>query len=353
MEKNKDLISVIVPIYNVEKYLEKCINSIIEQSYSNIEILLIDDGSKDNSLNICKEFAKSDKRIKVISQKNSGVSVARNKGIEESKGDWIVFVDSDDYLENNMIETLYKRIIETDYDFVITPPIFEFDKVSQRGKIFENEILFNNENKEKLKLNIICRQFNNKFYGDIGAGGPWGKIYRKEFIEKNNLRFKVGLKRMQDVLFNLYAAHASNKVYYSEDYLYHYRINESSVCLKYNPKIFDVFEEVLDELLSFIKNNKKPDYYYQALYLKTVLLYIEGMRIFVLHKDNKVSLYTKIKQMKKIYNKECIKKAFFNIKLKDVEKKLAFFIIANKIRMFLISYFMIKIFINSKKKSQN
>ena len=116
----KDKVSIIVPVYNNEKFLEKCLDSIINQSYKNLEILLINDGSKDNSLKIMRQYAKKDKRIIIIDKENEGVSKARNDGIRASSGEYITFVDSDDYIEFNEIEEMYKAIKENNVDMVRT-----------------------------------------------------------------------------------------------------------------------------------------------------------------------------------------------------------------------------------------
>ena len=120
----KQLISVIVPVYNSEKYLKECINSILHQTYENIEIIIINDGSTDNSLLISQELQKEDKRIKIINQKNSGVSYSRNKGIQEATGEYIMFVDSDDFIVQNYIELMYKEITKNNYDACISGMTF-------------------------------------------------------------------------------------------------------------------------------------------------------------------------------------------------------------------------------------
>ena len=115
----EELISIIVPIYRVEKYLNRCIDSILSQSYRNLEIILVDDGSPDNCSIICEEYAKKDKRIKVIHKKNGGLSEARNYGIEASTGDYIMFVDSDDYISKDMCKTLLINALENNADIVV------------------------------------------------------------------------------------------------------------------------------------------------------------------------------------------------------------------------------------------
>ena len=113
------MISVIVPIYNTEKYLKRALNSLLKQTYQDLEILLIDDGSTDSSLKICQEYAKKDHRIKVFHQENKGVSVVRNFGLSVAKGEYISFLDSDDYMEPNMLQTLYQNLIDTESDISV------------------------------------------------------------------------------------------------------------------------------------------------------------------------------------------------------------------------------------------
>ena len=131
----KEKVSVIIPIYNVEKYLEKCLNTIINQTYKNLEIILIDDGSTDKSSTICDEYCEKDKRIKVIHKNNEGVSSARNKGIELSKGKYIVFIDPDDYVTDEHVEVLYDCIISNNVDLVISNLI----DINEDGIILNNE----------------------------------------------------------------------------------------------------------------------------------------------------------------------------------------------------------------------
>ena len=352
MKNEKPLITIIVPVYNVEKYLDECINSLINQDYKRIEIILIDDGSKDNSLKICKEFEKKYKNIKLIEQKNSGVSIARNKGIENANGEWICFVDSDDYMEKNMISKMVEEANKETFDILITPPIMDYKKVSEKAKIFDEEINFTNKNKDKLLLNVICRQYKEKNVTHINAGGPWGKLYKTEFIRNNNLSFIVGLKRMQDVIFNLYSMNIANKVIYREIFLYHYRINSESVCLKYNSTIFETFSAVIENMLLFAKENNKKADFYQAIYLKTILLYIEGCRISIIHKDNHNSLINKIKELQNIYNKDIYKNAFICIERKELNFKLKIFTIFAKFKVFPIVYLLVKIFDKTKNKEQ-
>ena len=183
-----DMISIIIPIYNVEKYLEKCLDSILNQTYKNLEIILIDDGSTDNSPNICNSYCEKDKRIKIIHKNNEGVSSARNKGIELSKGKYIVFIDSDDYVSNEHIEVLYDCIISNNVDLVISNLI----------DISEDGIILNNEEKESFLMNkdqCLKELLSEDNFYHLCCGN----IYRKDLLEK--IRFNCKYRIAEDLDF--------------------------------------------------------------------------------------------------------------------------------------------------------
>ena len=154
-------ISIIIPVYNTENYIEKCIDSIIKQTYSNIEIFLINDGSTDNSLNICKKYEIIDKRINVIDIKNKGVSNARNIGLNLCKGNYITFIDSDDFVEKDYIKTMYNKIKENNVDVVISNPIkfINNERINEKNKIVDELILEND--------NIIKTLLNDEYYYSV------------------------------------------------------------------------------------------------------------------------------------------------------------------------------------------
>ena len=351
MNKKEELVSIVIPVYNVEKYLDECIQSAINQTYKNIEVIIINDGSTDNCDEICKKYQNYDKVI-YISKKNEGVSVARNIGMEKAKGKWIMFVDGDDYMEDKMVEKAVDQIKKDKTDVVITPPIMEYDEETRKCAIFKEEIVFDKKNMHILEKNIICRQYGNNYDTDISAGGPWGKIYNLDFLRKHKLHFIKGLKRMQDVVFNLEVSGVATKISYRELYCYHYRINSSSVCIKYNQNIFATFLDVINHFYHYLKTNNKDSSFYQALYLKTILLYIEGSRISVLHKDNKSSIFDKLGELKSIYKIDIIKEAFKKVEYNNLNNKLKIFVLACNMHLFALVYFMISVFIKSKLKEQ-
>ena len=227
--KNNNLISIIIPVYNTEKYLVRCLNSVLIQSYKNIEVILIDDGSTDNSYKICLGFSKLDKRIKVIKQQNSGASVARNKGINIAKGKYIGFVDSDDIIDKDMFKTLYDNLIKYDADLSICEVVR-----------FNKEPNFNNSNnitllnkKEALKILLedkkICSYSVNK-------------LCKKELIKD----IKYPLNKMQEDVGTIYKfITTANKIVYSDSKLYGYYTRLGSVTKTLKTQfIYDYFEMI-------------------------------------------------------------------------------------------------------------
>lgn len=211
------LVSIIVPVYNVEKYLNRCVNSLINQTYKNLEIILVDDGSPDNSPIICDNYAAKDSRIKVIHKKNGGLSDARNAGIEASTGDYLVFIDSDDYAEINMIEETLSRLVASYADVCIWGYYADFvdaDEKLQKTRI--TRLI----NETYTKSNIATLKVDSKIVGLLGYA--WNKMYRTTLIKDNNFRFTKGLSLVEDIVFNSIVLSKADKVEFIEDSYVHY-----------------------------------------------------------------------------------------------------------------------------------
>ena len=208
--KNEELISIIIPIYNVEKYLEECIESVINQTYKNLEIILVDDGSTDRCLEICKKYEKQDNRIKVIHQENAGVSVARNVGIDFSTGQYIGFLDSDDFIEKDMYEQLYKNlkaekadIAGCDYYIYNTFKATKSDILTKKKSVMTTE-------EALIKMNELR-----------GFGvGVWNKLYKRKLL--NGIRFPIG-KRGEDWFIIYKIIDKAKKIVYNPNAKYYYR----------------------------------------------------------------------------------------------------------------------------------
>lgn len=212
---NTPLISVIVPVYNVEKYLPRCIDSILNQTYKNLEIILVDDGSPDNCPAICDEYAQKDSRIKVIHKANGGVSSARNVGLDVATGEYIGFVDSDDWIEPDMYEFLFMRATDYNVDISRCASVWEYGK----GRC--EEILTDNENENMFLLDgedLILDLVN----GAWDEGVVWNKLYKKEIVK--NVRFREDIAFCEDCLFNYYVfkSNCDIKEVCSNTMKYHY-----------------------------------------------------------------------------------------------------------------------------------
>lgn len=234
----KELISVIVPVYNVEKYLHKCLNSIINQTYTNLEIILVDDGSTDKSGMICDEYSELDTRIKVVHQENGGLSAARNTGLDIMNGDLVTFVDSDDWIDCNMINKLYDILLE--YNAEIS--CISFHKVFEDGKKKRRDIVNNKvivyTGTEAIELLLY------KKYVDTSA---CGKLYRKQ--DFSNIRYPKGIL-FEDLATTYRIFYGKKRIAYSQDKLYYYFQRKNSIMYQnFNHKRFDkllVGQEIIE-----------------------------------------------------------------------------------------------------------
>lgn len=281
--KQEGLISVVVPIYNTESYLKKCVDSIINQTYTNIEIILVDDGSIDNSGKICDEYEKKDNRIRVLHKKNEGVSSARNKGIEEASGEYIGFVDSDDYIESTMYEKLLNSIINNKTDIAICN--------------------YSSNNEFDLKKNILSQQemFDLILDKDKFRGYTCNKIYKVELLKE--IKFNTDISLCEDLLFNCeYFIKCKNMSVVNEK-LYNYIKREKSACGTFLEKHFSVIEayKKIEEI--YTKHSKDNLLKLQMAYLKqcTFLKYYNFMGNY--SKKYKELIDKDAKRLIKIINK--------------------------------------------------
>lgn len=241
-------VSIIVPVYNAEKYIDQCIISIMEQTYKNIEIIIIDDGSNDSTQNKIEELCKADYRIKLFTQVNSGPSVARNRGIEEASGEYIVFVDSDDKIQKLYVEKLVNKIMNDCYDLVCCGYVEE----SKYGITRLNHFFYGEEELNK-------DEFINNIFNGVG-GVLWAKIFKRSILEQHNIKMNPNIFMCEDLLFILEYCQYSKKFGVIEDYLYSYnRLNEKSISSNIDISYFDNYNNVIygiEELLVKLDINK-------------------------------------------------------------------------------------------------
>ena len=226
-----DLISMVVPCYNMEKYVKRCIESLKNQKYENIEVLMVDDGSKDNTKNVIKKNIKGDKRFKYYEKQNGGLSDARNYGIERAKGKYICFIDSDDYVHEDYVLELYKGI--------------------KKKKNIISVCYFDRVYEKKNKLNRI----ENTIPFMIKHPAAWNKMYDLEMLKKNNLKFLKGIW-YEDLNFFLKLLSNINEFEVVEKSLYYYIQNPTSIMHKVDDRIYQIFE-CLEDVEKYVYDNKK------------------------------------------------------------------------------------------------
>ena len=233
--------SIIVPIYKVEKYIQKCISTLIGQTYPDIEIILVDDGSPDRCPQICDEYAKLDNRIIVIHKQNGGLSDARNAGLEIASGDYVIFVDSDDYINSDTCERLLKYA-ETNCDILIGDAIVE-------GASIEMSHI-----QPTMKIYSGIEYLNEAFHADKAPMAAWLNIYKRNFLVENGLRFKCGILH-EDEQFTPRALFLATSVIVTGVNFYHYFIRENSITTKKDKRKNKIATKMLERLIEISKQN--------------------------------------------------------------------------------------------------
>lgn len=252
MEKAK--VSIVIPVYNAEKYIEKCLKSVINQTLKKIEIIIINDGSKDKSEEIIREIAKKDSRIKFITRENKGVGPTRNEGIELANGEYIIFIDSDDVIEPNMCEIMYNKAKKNDVDIVICN-----SNIIKNGKILRKE-----ERNEDIKVNIssVSNFLNTYYHNKLYENRVWDKMFRLSIIKENNIQFG-DLKKItgEDLFFGITILPYCKKVIFIKEKLYNYYIRENSIMQTYNSQEVQKTIEFIKEIEKFqTSKNIKNEY---------------------------------------------------------------------------------------------
>lgn len=257
---NKPLFSIVIPIYNADEYLSECLESITAQSRNNYELLLINDGSTDNTLSIITEFAKKRKNVKIINQTNAGVSAARNTGIRNATGKYLLFVDADDHLNDR--DTLkYLEAVADKADSVF----FDFTTGKRRTS---------NEETRLYSEKDTLAAFLFRFIKNEQLNPPWNKLYKRKIVIENNLYFADDIKIGEDLLFNINYLRHCNSLYFLAKPLYFYRTdNDNSATKKYMPNKYYELMKVNDALTSWAAtyDNKRLDDVVKYIRVKNIL----------------------------------------------------------------------------------
>lgn len=261
------ILSVVVPVYNVEKYIHRCVNSLTNQSFKDIEIILVDDGSPDACPSICDDLLKTDKRIKVIHKRNGGLSSARNAGMRIARGKYIGFVDSDDDVELDMYEKMVRTAEQTDVDFVMC----DYIRIDKCGNKYLKSLdirtgVYNKDNiRETIYPSLIMGE--NLEYGPLLS--VWQCIYRMDFLKKHELQFDEEVIWSEDNIFSAFIGYHANSFYYLKGSgLYHYYENYGTITTSYRKGSWLVYCTMNDHLKSFFEQVDDYDFSRQlALHL--------------------------------------------------------------------------------------
>lgn len=287
------LVSIIIPVYKSENNLQECLDSILNQTYKKFELILVDDGSPDSSPEICDEYSRTHDCIKVIHKKNGGVSSARNEGLKVSKGDFITFVDSDDYIDSNFLEMAINFISKYDIDLYISGLKMEYYK---DNKIVNSESYHVKESKCYSPLELL-----NRFeldYPQICICGPCCKLYSSKMLKNNNICFDQTLSLGEDTYFNLDVLKYTNKIYFDSNIYYHYRRgNDESLFSKFNPNIYVIHYKVYSKMLDLMTDLKCDNL--STFYKTYVNMILSCVHHFYIHPTSKKEKKNLIKQISK------------------------------------------------------
>ena len=317
IKKNQIKFSIIIPVYNTQDYLTRCLDSILNQTFMQWESIVVDDGSIDNSGIICDKYSKKDNRVKVIHKKNEGVSIARNIGIKEAAGEYILFVDSDDWIERNMLECICENIQKNNSDLILWGYSIFNGECLTHGHVPEFEIIRFDE------LKFIPEWFNS----------PWSKAYKRSFLIENGILFPENISLAEDMFFSYICFSEISYICCIKERLYCYFSNRAeSACntltlkkIKDEINSIKLLEEVLQDKVHILKNS-----------------------LF----ERKIHAKEKILFVSKIPNIKFYRKTFseVNLTLWNRNKSLFNFFIINKLDLLALFIFMINKIINKLKK---
>ncbi len=265
-------VSIIVPVYNVEEYLRQCLDSVIGQTYADREIILVNDGSTDSSYEICKEYAEKYPEIILLEQENAGLAQARQTGLDAATGDYIGFVDSDDWLELNMYEKMMSAAENSDADIVFCNVYRNEDK---KEAPYLKDGFYNREQMEKDIFPRLLASFDSDKQQNNIRWCNWLRIYRKSLIDKHKITFDKRFRRCQDLPFTFECTiHANSYYYLGSDYLYHNRMNYESLSKGYTKNMWGLIKPLVEYLWNVVDGYKAYDFN-KAMKLRSALFAFE------------------------------------------------------------------------------
>lgn len=327
---NMPLVSIIVPVYNVEKYLSQCLDSLVNQTYRNLEIVCVNDETPDNSAAILKQYAEKDSRIKIFEQKNMGLSGARNTGMKNAHGDYVMCVDSDDWIDLETCEQAVSAALKHNADLVMWSYVREFDDRSADKLMFwEDETVFDTKGVQNQINRRLCGLLGEELAHPDYANAietAWGKLYRFSVIKDNNVEYiSERIIGTEDALFNLYATHYVKKAVYLKKPFNHYRrTNTGSLTSHYKEKLFLQWQTLFDYMERYVSDNHLGENFSLALNNR-IALSVLGLGLNITGSD--FSAKKKRSLLKEIVRSERYQKAYQTLTFKyfPIHWKLFYF----------------------------
>lgn len=302
----KSLISIIIPVLNGEQFIGKCLESVINQTYKNLQIIVIDDGSTDNTYQILKDYQQKDFRIEIIHQSNGGVSKARNNGLKSAKGQWICFIDADDYIETDYCKNMLNKVKELEADVLIAG---EIENASDDSYI-----------QDKYKLIQACLSYDEQSF-PFNIDAPWGKIFKLSIIKDNNIFFPERLTRSEDAYFCMSFYNHANKIGYLNHFDYRHIERDGSLCRSYSPLSVKMLENIIIENQKWVSANFKNDSNITfSLWYRVLPGIVECEKCFFLHPKCKESIFIKLRLYQSFLNEKIIRSAIKSLSLKEVKQ---------------------------------
>ena len=337
-----DLVSVIVPVYNTEKYLMRCIESIMRQTYENLEIILVDDGATDSCPLLCEELKKTDSRIVVLHKQNEGLGKARNSGLSLAKGKYVTFVDSDDWISEKHIENLYSAIVKYDADLAIGSHTIVDSELNQKicplkikACVYESDSI-----EDDILLNMIAP--SAEYEQDVRIeSSVCMNLYRLDLIQANNLRFtSERVSVAEDLLFHVDYIRLAGRITVVEEFGYYYFENNLSITRKYNPMRYERtmrFYEIITQKVSELGLLEKGE----ARIFRCFLMKIRVMVRLIAISD--LSQRDKLHEIKKVITHHYVQRALLHYPIEQYALALRMLAYSMKIQSALLVYYLVKL----------
>lgn len=308
------VISVIVPVYNVEKYIGRLIDSLINQTLKNIELILVDDGSPDRCGAICDAYAAKDKRIKVIHKPNGGVGAARNDGLDAATGEWVLFCDSDDWLETDALEKLAEAGERAGADVVFGDVNLAYETCVKPAPFYRQE--FVTEDREQIDQ-LIAADFCRAYCFDapeggpaFGYGGPWNKLVRRRLLLENNIRFDLRVKGIfDDIIYTAYIFATAKRIAYKHVMVYNYRQLPTSITQTYKANLLEIDCAIFTAWQEFMQRYGRNGQFLKPYYACVIRRLDNALGRYFFHAKNMKALSVQLSELKTLMHEEPYKTA--------------------------------------------